>query len=456
MRRHDKTLSSLDVPSGSSDGFPNRQPTSQQRYLSKQTIGLTTLCLAVCYVYISSSSSESPAVGVQNSRPVGVPPTGLINAQAVSPLSSELVSSLPVTQAPVGQAPIAESPPMDITNIYSGEDPLPPSIAIDYSPFSVKFGTPHEMLGSDFLCNDHGSINPEGACQLLCVDGEACSNARDACENIQGCVGAILGGSPLLATLKFRPDFGRDLNSDLFSRDDSFWGVWKKDDPFWGLWKRSQCENNWAAYVGNHDLFLQDSTRSTWTRDRCRLYMRGDIMANEVVLEKHPLKSELARSDANDFLMGSKNPLVVDIGMHDGSDTEFYLHKGCRVLAAEADSALVEAAKSNPLLLLGEKTGRFNVRNVAISPHQEGSVLPVTPTITFYKRQSNSEWNSITDTSCRGDCVEVTMESKTCAQIVLEASPGDNDRVWYMKVDIEGADVICLKSLAALPKEKVS
>ncbi|GMI45503.1 hypothetical protein TrCOL_g3019 [Triparma columacea] len=310
------------------------------------------------------------------------------------------------------------------------------------------------MLGSDFLCNEHGSINPEGACQLLCVDGEACSNARDACENIQGCVGAILGGSPLLATLKFRPDFGRDLNSDLFSRDDSFWGVWKKDDPFWGLWKRSQCENNWAAYVGNHDLFLQDSTRSTWTRDRCRLYMRGDIMANEVVLEKHPLKSELARSDANDFLMGSKNPLVVDIGMHDGSDTEFYLHKGCRVLAAEADSALVEAAKSNPLLLLGEKTGRFKVRNVAISPHQEGSVLPVTPTITFYKRQSNSEWNSITDTSCRGDCVEVTMESKTCAQIVLEASPGDNDRVWYMKVDIEGADVICLKSLAALPKEK--
>ncbi|GMH71239.1 hypothetical protein TrRE_jg1970 [Triparma retinervis] len=297
------------------------------------------------------------------------------------------------------------------------------------------------MLGSDFLCNEYGSSNQEAACQLICVDGEACSNAKEACEKIEGCVGGILGGNPLLATLKKKPKFGRDPSFDAL-------------DSFWSHWKRSQCEQSWASYVGNHQLLKQQGVVNTWSSNRCRLYMRGDIMSEGVVLQKHVLKSELAKSGVNDFLMGSKNPMILDIGMHDASDTEFYLHRGCRVLAAEADVALVEAAKSNPLLLLGERNGRFNVRNIAISPHQDGSVLPVTETITFYTRPGISEWNSISDASCKGGCVEVKMEAKTCAQIVLEASPGVNDRVWYMKVDIEGADVICLKSLAALPKEK--
>jgi spermidine synthase len=37
--------------------------------------------------------------------------------------------------------------------------------------------------------------------------------------------------------------------------------------------------------------------------------------------------------------------LIYDIGMHDGSDSEFYLRKGYRVVAVEANPKLVEACR---------------------------------------------------------------------------------------------------------------
>ena len=39
--------------------------------------------------------------------------------------------------------------------------------------------------------------------------------------------------------------------------------------------------------------------------------------------------------------------LIFDIGMHIGQDTEFYLKKGFRVVAIEADPTLAEAAGEN-------------------------------------------------------------------------------------------------------------
>src|SRR5687768_9038758 len=39
-----------------------------------------------------------------------------------------------------------------------------------------------------------------------------------------------------------------------------------------------------------------------------------------------------------------RHDLIFDVGMHRGEDTEFYLRKGFRVLAFEANPALVESA----------------------------------------------------------------------------------------------------------------
>jgi len=34
--------------------------------------------------------------------------------------------------------------------------------------------------------------------------------------------------------------------------------------------------------------------------------------------------------------------LIYDIGLHDGDDTAYYLHKGYRVIAVDADPTMVE------------------------------------------------------------------------------------------------------------------
>jgi FkbM family methyltransferase len=185
--------------------------------------------------------------------------------------------------------------------------------------------------------------------------------------------------------------------------------------------------------------------------NKCYLYMRGDVVSKEISLNKR------TTSDANDFLMGSKNPIVVDIGMHNADDSGYFLKRGTRVSSVEADDALVDNASRHPTLLLAQKLGRFKLNHCAMNHHQEGSILPIQPEVIFYERPENSEWNSLSDESCKrtyGGCKEVRKKAKTCAQIVLEATQDTNERVWYMKVDIEGADVVCLKSLEALPREK--
>ena len=65
------------------------------------------------------------------------------------------------------------------------------------------------------------------------------------------------------------------------------------------------------------------------------------------------------------------NNLIYDIGLHTGQDTEFYLRKGFRVIAVEANPLLAREAEarfadevdSGQLVILnvgvGEKAGKF-------------------------------------------------------------------------------------------------
>jgi FkbM family methyltransferase len=78
--------------------------------------------------------------------------------------------------------------------------------------------------------------------------------------------------------------------------------------------------------------------------------------------------------------------LVYDIGMHRGEDTEYYLKKGFRVVAFEANPQLVEFCKKK----FAEQitSGKLTIINGAIAPQHHGD------RITFY-RNSLSEWGTI-------------------------------------------------------------
>ena len=76
--------------------------------------------------------------------------------------------------------------------------------------------------------------------------------------------------------------------------------------------------------------------------------------------------------------------LIYDVGLHNGDDTAYYLSKGYRVVAIEADPALVEQAHARFDKEI--KRGRLTLLNVAIGP-QEGMAH-------FWVCDEWSEWNS--------------------------------------------------------------
>src|SRR6185369_12543431 len=74
----------------------------------------------------------------------------------------------------------------------------------------------------------------------------------------------------------------------------------------------------------------------------------------------------------------------MDLGLHKGEDTEFYLRKGFRVLGVDANSEL--CADASQRLSSYIRSGRLTVLNRAIA-EQRGRV-------TFYK-SAQSEWGTL-------------------------------------------------------------
>jgi FkbM family methyltransferase len=129
--------------------------------------------------------------------------------------------------------------------------------------------------------------------------------------------------------------------------------------------------------------------------------------------------------------------LIFDVGMHDGADTDFYLRKGFRVVAVEADPLLAAAAQLRFAAALGE--GRLTIVNRAVAQ------MP--GRITFY-RSENTIWSTVDAHRARAvarkgspsDPVEV--EAVTSASLLAEFGVP-----YYMKIDIEGMDTIAVAGL---------
>ena len=131
--------------------------------------------------------------------------------------------------------------------------------------------------------------------------------------------------------------------------------------------------------------------------------------------------------------------LIYDIGMHEGEDSKFYLLKGFRVVAVEADPDLCTAAAER--LHEFTETGQLTIVNRAIAP---------TPgRLTFY-RSERSGWSTVVrqrakNIAARGVLSEeITVEAMTLADLVCSYGVP-----YYMKIDSEGMDRAAVQSLAA-------
>jgi FkbM family methyltransferase len=134
-------------------------------------------------------------------------------------------------------------------------------------------------------------------------------------------------------------------------------------------------------------------------------------------------------------------PLIYDIGLHKGEDSEFYLKKGFRVVGVDADPDHCEYARAR--LAKFVESGQLEVVNVAITD-QAG-------TVTFF-RSAKSDWGTVVeewdaDNRDRGyESEPLTVGSITLADLVR-----DHGAPYFIKIDIEGMDDAALASLAGSP-----
>ncbi len=138
--------------------------------------------------------------------------------------------------------------------------------------------------------------------------------------------------------------------------------------------------------------------------------------------------------------MASISPdLIYDIGLHDGQDTDYYLKKGFRVVAVEANPVLAEGATRRFEAAIA--SGQLVILNVAIAPEERE--------FEFFVNHQNSKWSSLHASwgkrGAKGFEV-IKVPGRRLQDIVAEHGVPH-----YLKIDIEGADLLALKAVADFP-----
>jgi len=134
-----------------------------------------------------------------------------------------------------------------------------------------------------------------------------------------------------------------------------------------------------------------------------------------------------------------QNDLVYDVGMNDGSDTGYYLNQGFRVVAIDADPAMIENGRQKFAREVAEE--RLTLLNVGVSSERG--------TATFWICEDKAEWNSFDRArASHGGRPHHSVEIPTIPfGEVLE----QYGVPYFLKIDIEGHDHYCVADLQGGP-----
>lgn len=152
-------------------------------------------------------------------------------------------------------------------------------------------------------------------------------------------------------------------------------------------------------------------------------------------------------------------PLAFDVGLYNGRDTMELLRKGHRVVAVEANPVMYN--RSMRIFSKFIRAGMLTLVNGVLS---KDSKVKVGTTLPFYvrkgkKNQTVGEWNSLMKgVACRKSYQNHTTDMSTCDALDVEVvscaglikkygSP------YFMKLDIEGHEMSCLRELKVLANE---
>jgi FkbM family methyltransferase len=129
--------------------------------------------------------------------------------------------------------------------------------------------------------------------------------------------------------------------------------------------------------------------------------------------------------------------LIFDVGLHNGDDTEYYLHRGFRVVAVEANPAL--AARGAERFRREIAEGRLTIANVGVADRI--GVLP------FWICDAKLEWSSFNrEIAARDGSAHHAIDVPS---VTFDSLLAEHGVPHYLKVDIEGNDHLCLAALRA-------
>jgi FkbM family methyltransferase len=132
--------------------------------------------------------------------------------------------------------------------------------------------------------------------------------------------------------------------------------------------------------------------------------------------------------------------LIFDVGLHKGEDTDFYLKKGFKVVAFEANPDLVAHCKAR---FQGAIAGqRLRIVEGALAPEAAGE------RIVFYRNLQKSDWGTIDPRWVERNEKFGTRSVKIeVGRVDIAEMFRTHGIPFYLKIDIEGADHLVLDEL---------
>jgi FkbM family methyltransferase len=131
------------------------------------------------------------------------------------------------------------------------------------------------------------------------------------------------------------------------------------------------------------------------------------------------------------------NNLAFDVGANTGQDTEALLARGFRVVAIEANPKLCADLRARFTDKIND--GRLVIVDKAISGRKR---------VTFYVNSADSGWGTtLASYAARGETLAGTIEKIEVETTTLTEIIREHGSPRYLKVDIEGADLLCLLNL---------
>ncbi len=137
---------------------------------------------------------------------------------------------------------------------------------------------------------------------------------------------------------------------------------------------------------------------------------------------------------------GFEKDLIYDVGLHKGEDSELYLKKGFRVVAVEALPLLANMATDR--LRKYVDSHQLVILTVAIA-EKDGP-------LSFYENSGSSVWGTLDPDMAQqhqrpGQTpIKRTVEGMNFGNILRQ-----HGMPYYLKIDIEGSDILCLEALKA-------